>query len=95
MDAATTVRIPREVVQEADGESTDTMRAIAPPPQQTAPQQSAPQQRPQPQRQPEQGHGWPTEDYGQLPPNPYQTQRGPNEFGPLGSQAANQQYPQY
>jgi hypothetical protein len=28
-----------------------------------------------------------------MPPNPYQSQRGPHEFGPLGSQPT-QQYPQ-
>lgn len=35
-------------------------------------------------------HGWPTEFAQEVSPNPYQAQRGPNEFGPLGSQAAQQ-----
>ncbi|MFB9570553.1 hypothetical protein ACFFRS_26615 [Saccharopolyspora hordei] len=86
MDAANTVRIPRDVVDQAD--SPDTTQVIP---------QSGPQQhQPRPQHQPAdpQPQDWPTEDYGQqLPPNPYQAQRGPNEFGPLGSQATPQ-YPQ-
>ncbi|MCI2422186.1 hypothetical protein MOQ72_32620 [Saccharopolyspora sp. K220] len=85
MDAASTVRIPREIVSRAD--PADTTQVFP----------SAPAQRPHAQPEPQHG-GWPTEDYGQvqqnLPPNPYHAQRGPNEFGPLGSQT-NQQYPQY
>ncbi|WP_308423955.1 hypothetical protein [Saccharopolyspora thermophila] len=91
MDAASTVRIPREVVNQADS-SPDTTQVLP----------SSGQQRPLEQRSleqrlnPEPRHGgWPAEDYGQeqLPPNPYQAKRGPNEFGPLGSQAQN--YHQY
>lgn len=33
------------------------------------------------------GHGSTSTE---LPPNPYQAQRGPHEFGPLGSQSTNQ-----
>ncbi|MGW1681611.1 hypothetical protein [Saccharopolyspora sp. NPDC002376] len=86
MDAANTVRIPRDVVDHVD--PADTTQELPSSGQQAAPQrqQAAPQQ------------GWPTEDYGtgqqNLPPNPYHSQRGPNEFGPLGSQPG-QQYPQY
>ncbi|MDA3630159.1 hypothetical protein [Saccharopolyspora oryzae] len=84
MDAANTVRIPREVVDHVD--PTDTAPSLPVP--------GPPQAAPKPQAEPQQG--WPTEDYGQqnLPPNPYHSQRGPNEFGPLGSQPG-QQYPQY
>ncbi|MGP4021130.1 hypothetical protein [Saccharopolyspora sp. 5N708] len=85
MDAASTVRIPREVISQAD--PADTTQVLP----------STGQQRPQAQPEP-QHSGWPTEDYGQrqqnFPPNPYHAQRAPNEFGPLGSQA-NQHYPQY
>lgn len=90
MDAANTVRIPRDIVNSA-GDDTDTNMLPA------AGQQRQGQQHPQfPTAD---AHpGWPTEDYGQsqqgLPPNPYHSQRGPNEFGPLGSQPAQQQYPQ-
>ncbi|MGI8308231.1 hypothetical protein [Saccharopolyspora hattusasensis] len=90
MDAASTVRIPREVVNQAD--SADTTQVL--PPQGQQPQQHPQQQSLRQRLEPQHG-GWPTEDYGQgqqhLPPNPYHTQRGPNEFGPLGSQA--NQYP--
>ncbi|KAA5825346.1 hypothetical protein ABT337_31195 [Saccharopolyspora hirsuta] len=94
MDAANTVRIPRDVVDQAD--SPDTTQVIpSSGPQPHAPQQQPPHPQPQYQQADPQ-QGWPTEDYGQgLPPNPYHAQRGPNEFGPLGSQANQQQYPQY
>ncbi|TDC96386.1 hypothetical protein E1161_02585 [Saccharopolyspora aridisoli] len=90
MDAANTVRIPRDIVNSA-GADTDTNMLPA------AGQQMQAQQQPQfPTVDPH--TGWPTEDYGQpqhgMPPNPYQSQRGPNEFGPLGSSQPTQQYPQ-
>jgi hypothetical protein len=94
MDAASTVRIPREIVSQAEPAGTAPLR---PPTGQQQSLQQPGRQRPAAQPEPQHG-GWPTEDYGQgqqnLPPNPYQAQRGPNEFGPLGSQAT-QQYPQY
>ncbi|RKT85432.1 hypothetical protein SAMN05421805_13016 [Saccharopolyspora antimicrobica] len=97
MDAANTVRIPRDVVDQAD--SPDTTQVIPSGQRQPQPAQQYQQtdQHPQPQyQQTDPQQGWPTEDYGQgLPPNPYHAQRGPNEFGPLGSQANQQQYPQY
>jgi hypothetical protein len=101
MDAASTVRIPREIVNQAEaaGNAQPHPQTGQQPPsrqQPLAPQRPG-RQRPPAQPEPQHG-GWPTEDYGQdqqnLPPNPYQAQRGPNEFGPLGSQAT-QQYPQY
>ncbi|MGW3468633.1 hypothetical protein ACWDKQ_09195 [Saccharopolyspora sp. NPDC000995] len=90
MDAASTVRIPREVVNQADSaDITQVLPSQGQQPRQR-PQNQSPRQRLEPQHD-----GWPTEDYGQgqqhLPPNPYHAQRGPNEFGPLGSQA--NQYP--
>ncbi|MEU6268928.1 hypothetical protein [Saccharopolyspora shandongensis] len=85
MDAASTVRIPRDVVSQADPADTTQVLPGGHP-------------RQQPQRQEPQHGGWPTEDYEQgqqnLPPNPYQAHRAPHEFGPLGSQAG-QQYPQH
>ncbi|MER7015977.1 hypothetical protein ABT324_31480 [Saccharopolyspora sp. NPDC000359] len=90
MDAANTVRIPRDVVDQADSppDTTQVIPSSGPPPQQHP--------HPQYQQADPQQQAWPTEDYGQgLPPNPYHAQRGPNEFGPLGSQANQQQYPQY
>ncbi|MCX2733893.1 hypothetical protein OOZ19_26920 [Saccharopolyspora sp. NFXS83] len=58
--------------------------------QQQAQQPSGQQQSSQQQND---GYSWPAEDYGQLPPNPYQAQRSAGQFGPLGSRAArNQQY---
>ncbi|GAB2680214.1 hypothetical protein GCM10027271_46780 [Saccharopolyspora gloriosae] len=68
--------------------------------QQPAPQQAGQYggrqqgQQPSSQQQHNDGYSWPAEDYGQLPPNPYQAQRGEGQFGPLGSRAArqNQQY---
>lgn len=87
MDAANTVRIPRDVVSQAD--PADTTQVLP-----SAGQQP---QRPIRQRLEPQHSGWPTEDYGQeqqdLPPNPYHAQRGPDQFGPLGSQATQQYYP--
>ncbi|GAA2816645.1 hypothetical protein [Saccharopolyspora taberi] len=81
MDASTTVRIPRDVVENSDPDHTQVISQSQPMP--TVP--PAPQQT-----------GWPTDDpQQQVPPNPYQAQRGPGEFGPLGSRAAQQQYPQY
>lgn len=84
MDASTTVRIPRSVVNGSDRDTRDPDSTMA---------------IPQRERQHETPIGaWPQTDYGQapaqqdLPPNPYQQQRGPGEFGPLGSQAA-QQFP--
>ncbi|WP_243792154.1 hypothetical protein [Saccharopolyspora gloriosae] len=59
--------------------------------QQPAQQQSGQQQSSQQQND---GYSWPAEDYGQLPPNPYQAQRAEGQFGPLGSRAARQN-PQY
>jgi hypothetical protein len=95
MDAANTVRIPRDVVSQADSANTTQ---VLPSAGQQHQQPPAPQQQPPQYQQAEPQHGWPTEDYGSaqqnLPPNPYHAQRGPNEFGPLGSQAT-QQYPQY
>lgn len=93
MDAANTVRIPRDVVNSAAADTDTNMLPAAG--QSMPPQQN--QQQPQfPTADPH--TGWPTEDYGQsqqaLPPNPYQAQRNPNEFGPLGSQPIQQQYPQ-
>ncbi|MDI2032136.1 hypothetical protein QFW96_26200 [Saccharopolyspora sp. TS4A08] len=92
MDAANTVRIPRDIVNSAVDSDTDTTMLPAAGQQMPAPNQQQPQF---PTADPH--TGWPTEDYGQpqqaLPPNPYQAQRNPNEFGPLGSQPL-QQYPQ-
>lgn len=66
------------------------------PAQQQSSQQQSSQQQPAQQQSSQQqndGYSWPEEDYGQLPPNPYQAQRGAGQFGPLGSRAArNQQY---
>ncbi|MEY8042042.1 MULTISPECIES: hypothetical protein [Saccharopolyspora] len=89
MDAANTVRIPRSVVGAAEeAQHPDTTQVL---PNSAPPQQV---QQPQaPQAPPQQQTGWPSQDYGQLPPNPYHAQRGPDEFGPLGS--APQHYPQY
>ena len=42
------------------------------------------------QHQPTSPYGWPAASQD-IPPNPYYAQRGPEEFGPLGSQAAQQQ----
>ena len=80
MDASTTVRIPREVVDGAREEQDPDTVVL-----------------PHPSQQQEAAQGWPTTDYGQqappeMPPNPYRAQRAPHEFGPLGSQAA-QQFP--
>ncbi|WP_460961526.1 hypothetical protein [Parasphingorhabdus pacifica] len=84
MDASTTVRIPREVVDGSvpEGTDPDSTVVIPHPPQQSGQQQTDQQQM------------WPTTDQGgQEPPNPYRAQRGADEFGPLGSQAAQQQFP--
>lgn len=41
-------------------------------------------------------YGWPAPDQSQeLPPNPYDAYRRPEEFGPLGSQAANNNTPNW
>ena len=83
MDASTTVRIPREIVEQSDPDTTQVISQSQPMPT-------------VPARPPQQQHtAWPTDDPQQVPPNPYQAQRGPGEFGPLGSRAAQQQYPQY
>ncbi|WP_432757793.1 hypothetical protein [Saccharopolyspora erythraea] len=148
MDASTTVRIPRTVVERSDSDSTQVFpqsqqsqqshhgsQQSQPGPQQGGPhhnQQSGHQHHPQSQQghsQSQQGHGhaqgggqgrsqgqghghpqghgqgqhgqgqqaqqataWPSEDPQDVPPNPYQAQRGPGEFGPLGSRATQQQH---
>ncbi|RRO12744.1 hypothetical protein EIL87_23915 [Saccharopolyspora rhizosphaerae] len=88
MDAANTVRIPREIV---DSVVADTDTNMLPTAGQTM------QQQPQFPTT-DSNLGWPTEDYGQsqqgMPPNPYQSQRAPHEFGPLGSHPGQPQYPQ-
>ncbi|MFR9731033.1 hypothetical protein ACL03H_17550 [Saccharopolyspora sp. MS10] len=87
MDASTTVRIPRTVVAAADGGTTESERTTAIP----QPAAGSQPQRAEQNRQ-QDGYGWPAEDYGQqLPPNPYQAQRGAGQFGPLGSRAARNQ----
>ncbi|CAM05640.1 hypothetical protein A8924_6820 [Saccharopolyspora erythraea NRRL 2338] len=152
MDASTTVRIPRTVVEQSDSDSTQVFpqsqqsqsgsQQSHSGPQHGGPhhnQQSGHQHHPQPQQghsHPQQGHGhsqggghgrsqgqghghpqghgqgqqvhgqgqqgqtqqataWPSEDPQDVPLNPYQAQRGPGEFGPLGSRAAQQHYGQY
>jgi hypothetical protein len=83
MDADSTVRIPRELVQQVDDDSTQTLPAAG---------RQMPHQPQWPT--PQDAQAWPTEDFEQaLPPNPYQGQRATNEFGPLGSQ--QQQHPRY
>lgn len=100
MDASTTVRIPREVIEGSvpDGTDPDSTVVIPHPGQQQAGQQHPGQQQTAQQQagqqQAEQQQAWPTTDQGgQGPPNPYRAQRGPDEFGPLGSQATQQQFP--
>jgi hypothetical protein len=79
MDAATTQRIPRQVADDSGDDDRDpsTTMVISQSSQQPA--------------------VWPPNDYGytrqDLPPNPYQTQRRPNEFGPLGSQHPQPRFP--
>lgn len=93
MDASNTVRIPREQINNADQDDIDPDSTVVLP--YPDGQGQAPSQQ-QPGQQEDQHTGWPTDDYEQqtpvLPPNPYQAQRGANQFGPLGSQAA-QQFP--
>lgn len=91
MDASTTLRIPRDIVDGSDpGDHDPDSTVVLPhPQQQAAPRQGYPQG-----GQQQDSDGWPTTDYAQqAPPEPYHAQRGPNEFGPLGSQAT-QHFPQ-
>ena len=81
MDADSTVRIPREIVQQVDDDESTQM----------LPTPSQHMYQPPQWPTPHDAQGWPTEDYEQpLPPNPYQGQRTTTDFGPQ-----QHQYPRY
>lgn len=95
MDSSSTVRIPRETVDGADRDELDPESTVVLP-QATAADDNGVTW--PPAADPGQELGDRTHETGQdpsgsaMPPNPYQSRRGPGEFGPLGSQAT-QQYP--
>lgn len=97
MDASSTVRIPRNLVNQASGSGPDpdATGAFPQPPGQGSAQGQAPQGQGQvPQGQPSQSHRapakWDDTFVGQLPTNSYEAQREPGTYGQFSTPPAQE-----